>query len=75
MGDELFEHETTTTLTREQAATRLREIADELSRQNEIRVRQGERDVTVAVPDTVELEVEVEVEPDGESEIEISISW
>lgn len=75
MGDELYEHETRQTVTREQAAERLREIADGLSRHNELRVRHGDRDMVLAVPSTVQLEVEVEVEPGKESELEISISW
>ncbi|MCK6095545.1 amphi-Trp domain-containing protein [Micrococcus sp. 2A] len=72
---ELFENEQKQSMTREQAAARLREIADQLSRQNEVRVVQGGRDVVVAVPDRVELEVEVEVEQGGTSELEISLSW
>lgn len=58
---DLYENEQKQTLTREQAAARLRELADQLSRQNEVRVEQGGRDVVIAVPDRVEFEVEVEV--------------
>lgn len=72
---DLYENEQKQTLTREQAAARLREIADQLARQNEVRVEQGGRDVVVAVPDRVTLEVEVEIGQDGESELEVSISW
>lgn len=73
MGDELYENEQKQTMTREQAAARLREIADQLSRNNEIRVSHGDREVVVKVPDTVSLEVELEV--GEESEVAISISW
>lgn len=73
MADELFEHETEQTMTREQAAQRLREIADQLSRHNEVRVDFEGRPVVAQVPDRVELEVELEL--GDESELEISISW
>ncbi|MCC6338959.1 MAG: amphi-Trp domain-containing protein [Acidimicrobiia bacterium] len=71
---ELIEHETEARLRREEAAARLRALADELARQNEVAfLRDGVR-YTVAVPDEVTLKVEVEVE-DDESEIEVKISW
>jgi len=71
---ELIEHETEARLRREEAAARLRALADELARQNEVAfLRDGVR-YTVAVPDEVTLKVEIEVE-DDESEIEVKISW
>lgn len=70
---DIIEHEKNESLRREEAAARLHEIADQLARHNEITFVQSGRDVTVSVPDQVELSVEVEV---GEkSEIEIEISW
>lgn len=72
---ELFEHETEETMTREQAAERLRELADALARQNKVRITDGEHDVTVDVPDTVTYEYEIEVKEGGKSEIEIAITW
>lgn len=70
---ELIEHEKKERLTREQAAQRLRDLADQLSRHNAVSFLRGGKAVTVAVPDEVELTVEVEV---GEkSEIEVEISW
>ncbi|WP_019158696.1 amphi-Trp domain-containing protein [Brevibacterium senegalense] len=75
MSDELFEHETETTITREQAAAKLRALADALEKQNSIRVVQSGHDVTVRVGDTVDYELEVEVEPGGKSEIEVTLSW
>jgi amphi-Trp domain-containing protein len=75
MSDELFEHETESTITREQAAAKLRALADALEKQNSIRVVQGGHDVTVRVGDTVDYELEVEVEPGGKSEIEVTLSW
>lgn len=75
MGDELYESETKQTMTREQAAARLRELADQLARHNEVRVDHGDREVSVKVADQVTLEVEVEIEPGEESELEITITW
>lgn len=70
----LIEHETTEHLTREEAAARLREVADELARHNELPfVREGVR-YTVKVPDDVTFELEIEV-GDEESEIELTIKW
>ncbi|MGO4957278.1 amphi-Trp domain-containing protein [Luteococcus sp. Sow4_B9] len=75
MGDELYEHETEQTLSREEAAARLRQIADDLSRHNEVRISHGDREMAIAVPNQVKLEVEVEVEPEKETELEITLSW
>jgi amphi-Trp domain-containing protein len=71
---ELFEYETEETIEREEAARRLRELADQLERHNEVKVSLDGLPVTVKVPKQVTYELEVEVE-DGESEIEITISW
>lgn len=71
----LIEHETRARMTREQAAEKLREIADELSRHNEISFVSNGKTVRVDVADQVTLEVEVEVEVGDTSEIEIEISW
>ena len=73
MGDELLEVSESQRMSREAAATRLRELADQLARHNEVAFsREGLR-YTVDVPAQVELTVEIEV---GEtSEIEIEITW
>lgn len=69
----LIEHSSEAKMTREQAAARLHEIADELARHNEVSFISHGKPVRVDVPDEVTLEVEIEV---GEtSEIEIEISW
>ncbi len=71
---ELIEHEVEERLDRETAAQRLRELADELSRHNEIPfVKDGVR-YSVKVPDEVTYSLEIEVGED-ESEIEIELSW
>lgn len=73
MSDELIEISEKHTLQREQAAARLREIADQLARHNQVEfTREGIR-FTAKVPDEVRLSVEIEI--GDESEIEIEISW
>jgi len=71
---ELFEYEATEQVEREEAARRLRELADQLERHNEVKVSLDGLPVTVKVPKQVTYELEVEIE-DGEAEIEVSISW
>jgi amphi-Trp domain-containing protein len=73
MSDELLEVSESATMTREQAAARLRALADQLARHNQVEfVREGVR-YTAKVPDVVRLEVEIELGEDNE--IEIEISW
>ncbi len=70
---DLFETEDNRRMSREDAAARLRAIADVLARNNQIELDTDGRRITVAVPDEVELSVEVEV--GEENELEIEISW
>ncbi len=70
----LIEHTSEERLGREEAAQRLRELADELARQNEVSfVHEGVRH-TVAVPKEVTYSLEIEVGEEG-SEIEIELKW
>ena len=70
----LLETETEEQLRREEAAERLRQIADTLSRHNQVEfAREGMR-YTVKVPDQVEYSLEIEVTDDG-GEIEVEIKW
>lgn len=63
----------TQTMTREEAAARLRALADSLAKHNSVEfTREGGR-VTVAVPEEVRLKVEVELGDDNE--IEIELTW
>lgn len=71
---ELFEYEAEETVQREEAARRLRELADQLERHNAVRISLDGLPVTVKVPKEVTYELEVEAEDDG-VEIEVSISW
>ena len=73
MADELLEVTDKQTLSREAAAARLRALADQLARHNQVEfVREGVR-YTAKVPAQVELTVEIEL--GEESEIEIELSW
>ena len=74
MSDELFEVETDETLSREAAAQKLRDLADQLSRQNQVAFTKGGLKHTVKVPSTVTLSVEIEITDDG-GEIEVEITW
>jgi amphi-Trp domain-containing protein len=73
MADELIEVEESVTLTREEAAAKLRAIADQLSRHNQIEFEKGGLKMSAKVPNEVELSIEVEI--GDESEIEIEIKW
>ena len=71
---ELLEISEKQTMSREQVADCLRDLADALSRHNSVEfIRHGMK-LQVRVPDDVELELELEIE-NGESSIEVEISW
>jgi amphi-Trp domain-containing protein len=73
MADELLEVSEKQTMSREAAAVRLRALADQLARHNQVEfVREGIK-FSAKVPS--EVEVSVEIELGDESEIEIEISW
>ena len=59
---------------REEAAARLRDLADMLARHNDIEFDRDGLHFKVHVPDEVELKVELEVEDDG-TELEIELNW
>lgn len=61
-------------LSREDAAARLRVIADALASNNEVEFERGGMRITVHVPDEVNLKLEIEV-GDEESELEIELTW
>ena len=61
-------------LGREDAAARLRELADMLARHNDIEFERGGMRFTVHVPDEVNLKIELEIESD-ERELEIELTW
>ena len=61
-------------LSREDAAARLREIADELASGNDIVMVRGDLRFVAPVPDQVNLKIEFEIEDDG-TEFEIELTW
>lgn len=73
---ELLEHSHEEVLEREEAAKRLRELADQLSRHNKVSFSKDGRNYTVDVPKEVKLTLEIELDTEkGDSEIEIEITW
>ena len=71
---ELLELQEKTTLSREEAAARMHQIADELASGNDIVMESGTMRFVSRVPDQVKFKVEFEVE-DGQTEFEIELTW
>ena len=71
---ELVELKEKTTLGREEAAARLRAIADELASGNDIVLERDHLRFVARVPDEVHMKIEFEVE-DGGAEFEIELTW
>ncbi|HXF30436.1 MAG TPA: amphi-Trp domain-containing protein [Solirubrobacterales bacterium] len=70
-----FEVERREILTRDEAATRLRRIANLLSGPGEeVNFDRGEMQFKIGIPDKVEWKVEFEV-GEEESELEIELKW
>ncbi len=70
----LIELKDKTELSREQAAARLRAIADELASGNDVVIERKDMRFVAHVPDRVHLKVEFEIEDDG-TELEIELTW
>lgn len=73
-GMELVEIKQSERVQREQAAARLRELADQLSRHNDVEFARDGVTFKMRVPDEVELKIELEIGDDG-SELEIELTW
>ena len=71
---ELLEIKEVEHLRREEAAERLRALADALSRHNDVEFERGGVRFRLKVPDDIRLKVELEIESD-ETELEIELSW
>jgi amphi-Trp domain-containing protein len=71
---DIFEIETKERVSREDAAARLRNLADMLARHNDVEFERDGMRFTVHVPDEVELKVELEIDSD-ERELEIELTW
>ena len=61
-------------LSREEAAARLRALADSLARHNDVEFDRGGIHFKVHVPDEVEFKLEIEID-DDEKELEVEIKW
>jgi amphi-Trp domain-containing protein len=71
---QLMELKERETLSREAAAARLREIAEELASGNDIVMQRDNIRFVAHVPDEVNLKIEFEVD-DDETEFEIELTW
>ena len=71
---DILKIESKETLSRVEAAARLRAIADELGSHNDVELDWGGKQVRVHVADEVRLELEIEVGED-ETEFEIELKW
>ncbi|WP_204163721.1 amphi-Trp domain-containing protein [Nocardioides solisilvae] len=71
---ELLEIDETGRMSREEAAAKLRALADALARHNSVEMVKNGHRITVEVPDEVQLKVEVEIGGD-ENELEIELTW
>ena len=61
-------------LGREEAAARLRDLADMLARHNDVEFDRNGMHFKLKVPDEVKLKIELEV-GDDETELEIELTW
>ena len=71
---DLIEHENEEALSREEAAKRLRQLADQLERHNQVEFHQGGIRHRVKVPNEVTFSLEIEVGDEG-GEIEVELRW
>ncbi len=71
---DIIEVELKERLRREEAAARLRDLADMLARHNDIEFERGGMRFVVHVPDEVNLKLELELGTD-ERELEIELTW
>ncbi|MFN8164156.1 MAG: amphi-Trp domain-containing protein [Solirubrobacterales bacterium] len=71
---DIIEVEQKETLGREEAAGRLRAIADQLATDSDVEFEKDGMKIKFHVPDEVHLKVELEVETD-ERELEIELTW
>jgi amphi-Trp domain-containing protein len=73
LSDELLEITEKQKMSREDAAARLRAVADQISRHNQVQFVKNGMTFTAKIPAEVDLKVEVEI--GEESEIEIELTW
>lgn len=70
---DLFEIDETQTLKREEAAAKLRALADAIAKNNSVEFEKDGHRITVSIPAEVNLKVEVEL--GDENELEIELTW
>ena len=73
MGD-ILNIESKETVSREEAAARLRAFADSLASHNDVELEWGDKHVRLHVADEVRLEIEIGL-GDDEAELEIELKW
>ena len=71
---DLIEITETERLSREDAAARLRAVADMLAKHNDVEFERGGLRFKVHVPDEVDFKLEIEIDED-ERELEIELTW
>jgi amphi-Trp domain-containing protein len=71
---DIFEIEQKETLSREEAAARLKAFAEKLAQNNDVEFEREGMKFKVHVPDQVHLKVELELETE-ERELEIELTW
>lgn len=72
---DLFDIDDTQRMSREEAAAKLHELADVLAKNNSVEFHRAGKNITVGIPDEVNLKVEVELGDEGENELEIELTW
>ena len=71
---DILEIEQKETLSREEAAARLKAFAEKLAKNNDLEFDRGGMQIKVHVPDEVHLKVELELDTE-ERELEIELTW
>ena len=71
---DVVEIEQKETVSRKEVVTRLRRLASQLAKGNDVKFELSGTVMTVHIPDEVQLKVELEVET-GERELEIELKW
>jgi amphi-Trp domain-containing protein len=72
---DLFDIDDAQRMSREEAAAKLRTLADALAKNNAVEFHRAGRLITVRIPDEVNLKVEVELGDEGDNELEVELTW
>lgn len=71
----MFDIDDSQRMSREEAAAKLRALADVLAKNNSVEFQRAGRLITVRIPDEVNLKVEVELGDEGHNELEVELTW